>query len=117
MRSTAAGKYFYSWLNSEVFIEIHEEIGIDISKETDRITAFADSERGSVIIVEGPVSQESKDKLLALAAVGTELNLLKSAGKHYYQFGETNDGSGADLDALEDGGYFSFDVKDSAVRS
>ncbi len=52
MRSAASGKDFYSWLNGEVFIEIHEEIGIDVGKETDRITAYADSEHGSVIIVE-----------------------------------------------------------------
>ncbi len=115
MRSAASGQDLYSWLNGEVFIEIHEEIGIDVGKETDRITAFADSERGSVIIVEGPVSQESRDKVLALAAVETELNRLKSGGKIYYQFGETNEGSGADLDALEDGGYFSFDVKGKVI--
>ena len=115
MRSAASGKDLYSWLNGEVFIEIHEEIGIDVGKETDRITAFADSERGSVIIVEGPVSQESRDKVLALAAVETELILLKSGGKSYYQYGETNEDSGADLDALEDGGYFSFDVKGKVI--
>ena len=113
MRSAASAKDLYSWLNGEVFIEIHEEIGIDVGKETDRITAFADSERGSVVIVEGPVSQESRDKVLALAAVATELILLKSGGKDYYQFGETNEG--ADLDALEDGGYFSFDVKGKVI--
>ncbi len=115
MRSTASGKDLYGWLNGEVFVEIHEEIGIDVGKETDRITAFADSERGSVIIVEGPVSQESRDKILALAAVGTELKLLKSGGKNYYQFGDKNEGSRADLDALEDGGYFSFDVKGKVI--
>ncbi len=115
MRSVASGKDLYSWLNGEVFTEIREEIGIDVGKETDRITAFADSERGSVIIVEGPVSQESRDKVLALAAVKTELNLLKSGGKNYYQFGKINEGSGADLDALEDGGYFSFDVKGKVI--
>ncbi len=115
MRSTASGKDLYGWLNDEVFVEIHEEIGIDVGKETDRITAFADSERGSVIIVEGPVSRESRDKILALAAVKTELNLLKSGGKNYYQFGDKNEGSGADLDALEDGGYFSFDVKGKVI--
>ncbi len=115
MRSAASAKDLYSWLNSEVFIEIHEEIGIDVGKETDRITAFADSDQGSVIIVEGPVSQASRNKVLALAAVKTELNQLKSGGKTYYQFGETNGGSGADLDTLEDGGYFSFDVKGKVI--
>ncbi len=115
MRSAASGKDLYSWINDEIFVEIHEEVGIDIGKETDRITAFADSENGSVIIVEGPISQESQDKVLAIAALETELNLLKSGGKSYYRFGDTDADSGTDLDALEDGGYFSFDVKDKVI--
>ena len=115
MRSADSGKDLYNWLDGEVFIEIHEEIGIDVGKETDRITAFADSEHGSVIIVEGPVSKESQDKVLALAAVETELNLLKSGGKSYYQFGDADEEDGTDLDALEDGGYFSFAIKNKVI--
>lgn len=115
MRTGASGKDLYHWLDGEVFIEIHDKIGIDIGKETDRITAFADSEHGSVIIVEGPVSEESKDKVLALAAVETKLSLLKSGGKTYYQFGDADEESNTDLDALEDGGYFSFAVKDKVI--
>ena len=115
MRTSDSGKDLYRWLDGEVFIEIHEEIGIDVGKETDRITAFADSEHGSVIIVEGPVSKESRDKVLAIAAVETELKLLKSGGKNYYRFGDTDAESGTDLDALEDGGFFSFDVKDKVI--
>ena len=115
MRTAASGKDLYSWLNGEVFIEIHEEIGIDIGKETDRVTAYADSEHGSVIVVEGPISKESRDKVLAIATVQTELNLLKSDGKEYYQFGDADESSGTDLDALEGGGYFSFDVKGKVI--
>jgi hypothetical protein len=115
MRSADSGKDLYNWLDGEVFVEIHEEIGIDVGKETDRITAFADSEHGSVIIVEGPVSKESQDKVLALAAVETELNLLKSGGKSYYQFGDADEEDGTDLDALEDGGYFSFAIKNKVI--
>lgn len=115
MRTAASGKDLYSWLDGEVFIEISEEVGIDVGKETDRITAYADSEHGSVIIVEGPVSEESRDKVLAIAAVETELSLLKSGGKNYYQFGDTDEDSATDLDALEDGGYFSFDVKNKVI--
>ena len=43
MRSADSGKDLYKWLDSEIFVEIHEEIGIDIGKETNRITAFADT--------------------------------------------------------------------------
>ncbi len=115
MRSAESGRDLYNWLDGEVFIEIYEEIGIDVGKETDRVTAYADNEHGSVIIVEGPVSQETRDKVLALAALGNDLNLLKSGGKNYYQFGDTDKDSGTDLDALEDGGYFSFDIKDKVI--
>ncbi len=115
MRSAASCKDLYNWLDGEVFIEIYEEIGIDVGKETDRVTAYADSEHGSVIIVEGSISQETKDKVLALAALGNDLNLLKSGGKDYYQFGDTDEDSGTDLDALEDGGFFSFDIKDKVI--
>ena len=36
-------------------------------------------------------------------------------GKDYYQFGDTDENSGTDLDALEDGGFFSFDIKDKVI--
>ena len=115
MRSAASGKDLYSWLNGEVFIEIYEEIGIDVGKDTDRITAYADSEHGSVIVVEGRVSKESKARVLEIAGEETELKLLKSGGKEYYRFGDTDRRSGTDLDALEDGGYFSFGVKNKVI--
>jgi hypothetical protein len=53
--------------------------------------------------------------LLAIATLETELELLISAGKTYYRFGDTDEGSDTDLDALEDGGYFSFDLKDKII--
>lgn len=115
MRSAASSRDLYNWVHGEIFIEIYEKIGIDVGKETDRVTAYADSEHGSVIIVEGPVSQETKNKVLALAAKGKGLNLLKYGGKDYYQFGDIDEDSGTDPDALKDGGYFSFDIKDKVI--
>jgi hypothetical protein len=116
MRNADSGTDLYNWVNGEVFIEIHEEIGIDVGKETDRITAFADGERGAVVIVEGPVSQESRDKILALAASEMDLNLLKSGGRSYYQFGEESDAAAdGDLESFEDGGFVSFDVKGKVI--
>ena len=116
MRTSNSGKDLYNWVNGEVFVEIHEEIGIDIGKETDRITAFADGEHGAVVIVEGPVSQETKDKILALAASDMDLNLLHSGGKDYYQFGEENENAAkSDFESFEDGGFFSFDIKGKVI--
>lgn len=114
MRSSAAGQELYKWLNSEVFIEIHDDIGIDIGKETDRVTAFADGARGATIIVEGPVSQESRDRILALAALKARLDLRSSGGKSYYQVGDGKTG-GKDIESLEDGGYFSFALTDKVI--
>jgi hypothetical protein len=118
MRSSSSGKGLYQWLNGEIFIEIHDEIGIDVGKETNRVTAFADAKRGAVIIVEGPVSQETRDKVLAIAAMETKLDMLNAGGKNYYQFGDGNgDSTNAriHIDTLEDGGYFSFDIKDKVI--
>lgn len=118
MRSSPAGEKLYDWVNGEVFIEIYEEVGIDVGKETDRITAFADLERGAVLIVEGLISKEARDKVLALATITTKLDLRSSGGKNYYQFGEEN-GSEASaenhFDSLGDGGYFSFDVQHKVI--
>jgi hypothetical protein len=116
MRSADSGKDLYDWVNGEVFIEIHEEIGIDVGKETDRITAFSDGKHGAVIIVEGPVSKETQDKILALAAADMELDLLKSDGRSYYRFGEEGEPDDAvDFEAFESGGYFSFDLKNKVL--
>ncbi len=41
MRSAASGKDLYSWLNGEVFIEIHEEIGIDVGNEKGDVPLFS----------------------------------------------------------------------------
>jgi hypothetical protein len=118
MRSSPSGEKLYGWMNGEIFIEIHEEVGIDVSKETDRITMFADAETGAVIIVEGPISKESRDKVLALAAVETTLDMRSSGGKTYYQFGDEDESAASTEDhfeALEDGGYFSFDVNHKVI--
>lgn len=116
MRSADSGKELYDWVNGEVFIEIHEEIGIDIGKETDRITAFSDSKHGAVIIVEGPVSKETRDKILALAAADMELDLLTSDGNSYYRFGEEGEPAGSvEFEAFESGGFFSFDLKNKVI--
>ena len=116
MRTAESGKDLYGWVSGEVFIEIYEEIGIDVGKETDRNTAFADGKHGAVVIVEGPVSQETKDKILALASSEMTMRLLKSSGMDYYQFGEENENAAnGDLDSFEDGGFVSFDVKGKVI--
>jgi hypothetical protein len=88
MRGGKASRGVYDWLNAEVFEEIRGEIGIDFNKEARQITAFADAGSGPVIVVDGNISQETRDKIVALAAAASEgdLQTLKSSGKAYYFF-------------------------------
>ena len=88
MRGGKASRGVYDWLNAEVFEEIRGETGIDFNKEARQITAFADAGAGPVIVVDGNVSQETRDKIVALAAAASEgdLKTLKSSGKAYYFF-------------------------------
>lgn len=88
MRGGKASRGVYDWLNAEVFEEIRGETGIDFNKEARQITAFADAGSGPVIVVDGNVSQETRDKIVALAAAASEgdLQTLKSSGKAYYFF-------------------------------
>ena len=88
MRGGKASRGVYDWLNAEVFEEIRSETGIDFNKEARQITAFADAGSGPVIVVDGNVSQETRDKIVALAAAASEgdLQTLKSSGKAYYFF-------------------------------
>ena len=120
MRSSEAGKHLYAWLQDEVFEEVVEETGIDLEKETDQITAFATSGENVVIVIEGDVSQETKDKVLAIAGVSGSLDKLGSGSKAYYFVGENDDHDGhsnidIDIDSFDDGAYFSFVVKNKIL--
>ena len=117
LRRADSGKPLYDWLDGEVFVEIHEEVGIDLNKEANAVTAFADAELGTIVIVEGPIAQETRDKLLALAAADASLDMLKHDGKTYYHVSETGaprTGHGS-LDDLQESAYFTFDLKDKVV--
>lgn len=117
LRTADSGKPLYDWLDGEVFIELHEEVGIDLDEEANSITAFADDELGTLVIVEGPIRKETRDKLLALAAADASLDLLKHDGKTYYHVSESGTPStGHDsLDNLKESAYFTFDLEDKVV--
>ena len=120
MRSSEAGKPLYAWLQDEVFEEVVEETGIDLEKETDQITAFATVGENVVIVIEGNISQDTKDKVLAIAGVSGSLDKLGSGSKAYYFVGE-NDGHDGhsnvdiDIDSFDDGAYFSFALKNKIL--
>ncbi|GMR17210.1 MAG: hypothetical protein BMS9Abin32_275 [Gammaproteobacteria bacterium] len=116
MRNSVSGRELYKWLDGKVFMEIHEEIGIDINKETDAVTAFSDRDRGTVVLVEGKISQDTQDKLLAIATLKAKLQARDHKGKAYYYVRDDADAASAGGDDGEsmndfDGeAYFSFAV-------
>jgi hypothetical protein len=124
MRDSDGGRTVYAWFDHEVGDEVREETGIDISGEVDSVTAFANRDSGPVILVRGPVSKETRDKLLAIAAAEGPVDPREHDGKTYYFFGDPDDedasqGQAVDdledtFDDLEDSTYVSFAI-DGAV--
>ncbi|NOX67688.1 MAG: hypothetical protein GXP15_00740 [Gammaproteobacteria bacterium] len=116
MRSTDAGRQLYAWFDDEVFSELKDEIGIDLNTEVNRLTAFSNTLRGAVIVVEGNISDESRDKLLALAELEGSLEMLTYEKKTYYHIGNgrSNDGENG-IDSLQDSAYFTFALKDRLI--
>ena len=84
MRGSDAGKPLYAWLQREVFADVREDAGIDLDKEADRITAFSAEESGAVVVVEGNISQPTRDKLIAIAAGADEFDTLTHKGTTFY---------------------------------
>ncbi|MGH8195202.1 MAG: hypothetical protein ACREQ8_12485 [Woeseiaceae bacterium] len=119
MRAVNSGSHLYAWLNGEVFDEINQDTGIDLHREVNSVTAFSDAAFGTVVVVEGPVTQASRDKILALAAADAKLDTQSYDGKTYYHVAR-EEGSGArhDNDSFDDlarSAYFSFAVKDKVI--
>lgn len=118
MRSSEAGQHLYAWLQDEVFEEIREDTGIDLEKETDQVTAFSTAGENIVVVIEGNISQESEDKILAIAAASGSLDKLGSGSKLYYFVEEGNGHNGnsdIDIDSFDDGAYFSFSLKNKIL--
>jgi hypothetical protein len=119
MQSGEAGNQLYMWIDDEVFDEVREDTGVDLSKEADQITAYAAPEKGIVILVDGQVSQMTKDKLLALAALSGDMLTFDADGKPYYFVSEDgeeeSDHEDMSVESLEDSAYFSFAVKNKVI--
>lgn len=120
MRKGKAGRGIYDWLDAEVFEEIRSEIGIDFDKEAERLTAFSAADEGPVILFDGKISQDTKDKIVAIAAVDGELQTFKSSGKAYYFFdGGDDDADAGDIDidigSLEKEAYVSVALKNKVL--
>ncbi len=120
MRDGKSSRGIYDWLNAEVFQEIRDEVGIDFDQEAERLTAFSSAGAGPVILLDGNISQDTRDKIMAIAAADGELQTFKSSGKAYYFFDGDGDGSSKgdidiEIDSLEKEAYVSFALKDKIV--
>ncbi|MGI9237227.1 MAG: hypothetical protein ACR2QZ_07510 [Woeseiaceae bacterium] len=121
MRDGKASRGVYDWLDDEVFEEIRDEVGIDFGKEAESLTAFSGAGTGPVILVDGNISQDTKDKIMALAAIDGELETFKASGKAYYFFdgegGDDEDGGNIDIDidSLEKEAYVSLALKNKIL--
>jgi len=118
MRDSSGGQKLYAWFEDEVGAEVREETGIDVSAEVNSVTAFANREGGTVILVQGPISKETRDKLMAIAASEGPVDPREHRGKTYYYFGDLDD-EGRDsqepFEDLEDSTYVSFAVDGMAI--
>jgi hypothetical protein len=117
LRDAQSGRHLYQWLEREVFDDILEDLGIDVSKEASRITAFADASLGTVIVVDGAIGDTTRDKVLALASMDSKLDTLKHGGKTFYhaERAKSRSNGNRSLDDLEKNAYFSFDVKNKLI--
>ena len=114
MRASESGSPLYQWLHGEVFVEIHDELGIDINRETDWITAYSRPDTGTVVMVGGNMTKESQDKLLAVVSAENELDIREHRDRTYYHVGDlaaSEEQEDSPLEALADSAFFSFAVK------
>jgi len=123
MRSSDAGKHLYVWLQGEVFNDIREDVGVDLDKEADTLTAYSAPNDGTVVVMAGRISQETQDKILAMGAATGSLDKLDSGNKTYYHVKDNGDDDGdhdhgnieIDVESFDDGAYFTFAVKNKII--
>jgi hypothetical protein len=120
MRTTESGSKIYGWFEDEVVEEISEETGINLSAEVNSITAYSDATNGTVVVVNGPMTKGSQERLLAIATMeaGGDIDLLEYKGMTYYHIGDEEDegDSGNEpFEDLEDSAWFSFAVDNKAI--
>ena len=124
MRESASGRELYGWMDAEIFMEIHEDVGIDINKEADRITAFSSADRGTIVVLEGAISKETQDKILALSAAESKFDVRSHKGKTYYHLQDMNGpgrenrknrDSGISFDGLENEAFYSFAIRNKLI--
>jgi len=125
MRDDGPGRSVYGWLQDEVFSEVKEEAGVDLDKELDSLTAFSLDGQGPVILLEGDISQETKDIIMAFIAAAGDLEPLKGSGKTYYHVDGREDGDNRveiasgdiefEIESLEEESWISLALKNKVL--
>ena len=120
MRSTEAGRHLYGWLQKEVFEDVREDAGVDLDKEADYLTAFAAEDDGLVVIIEGSISQDTEDKVMAMGAANGSLDKFGSGSKTFFHIKDDDididDGNiEIDMDSFDDGAFFSFAIENKLL--
>lgn len=116
LRDSEAGSKLYLWFEDEVASEVREMSGIDLGAEVDTLTAFATAGESVVVVVDGPLTRATQDKIMALAASEGPVDPRTHKGKDYFHFGKEGKKAGNDLlDGLEDSAYVSFAVPGKAI--
>ena len=118
MRSAGASQRLYAWLDDEVFEEVRDEAGIDLDREINQITAYSAAESSPVIVLEGPVSQRSIDRLMDLADDEHDIRRFKTQGMEFFYIdddGKGFDNGNIDIDGMDEGAYFSFALRDKII--
>jgi hypothetical protein len=120
MRTTESGSKIYAWFEDEVVEDISEETGIDLSAEVNSMTAFSDATNGTVVVIDGAITRESQERLLAIATMqaGGNIDLLEYKGMTYYHIGDEEDEGdwgNEPFDDLEDSAWFSFALDNKAI--
>lgn len=117
MKKSGAGKALYDWIDREIFSEVRSEAGIDLREELDSVTTYSAPGDGAVMVMQGRISNTTRDKLLAISAAAERFETLESGGKTYYFVegdGDLN-GKHAEVSGFDGEIYFSFDVRNKLL--
>jgi len=125
MRSGGPGALMYDWLREDVFEDIREDTGIDVEKEIDRVTSYSSDDDNAVLIIDGKLSQETRDIIMAFIASGGDIKPLQSDGKTYYHFAGNEAVEGdvvydagnidINIESLGDASWISMAIKDKVI--
>ena len=117
LRKAESAGALYTWLEREVFDDVRDDLGIDLHREADSLTAYSDATLGTVIVVDGEISESTRDKLSALAAAEATLETRSHGGRSYVHARRdgVNKSAHSSLNDLDKSAYFSFDVANKLI--